>query len=287
MRLILSRKGYDSASGGHPSPIFPDGRLCSLPIPSEDDLRLQDVRFGEGSLGEVAAQLLGDPGLLTARTHLDPDIDAAARPRGSGWKPCFGQTGAAQAHLEKQGVGVGDLFLFFGWFRQVEAFGGTWHYLRGAPDIHCLFGWLQVGSISRLDDGDEAPTWASEHPHVGNADRYRSSHSRNTLYVASRFLELPALPGGLSGGGVFPRYSPTLRLTAAECSRSVWRLPDCFEPRPGNEPLSYHASAKRWSRDDEGILLRTAGRGQEFVLDCDSYPGVLEWVAGIFAPAPH
>ncbi len=33
-KLILSRKGFDSASGGCPSPIFPDGTMFSLPIPS-------------------------------------------------------------------------------------------------------------------------------------------------------------------------------------------------------------------------------------------------------------
>ena len=32
MKLILSRKGFDSANGGCPSPIL-DSRLCSLPIP--------------------------------------------------------------------------------------------------------------------------------------------------------------------------------------------------------------------------------------------------------------
>jgi len=34
MKVILSRKGFDSASGGHPSPILPDGTLLSIPIPS-------------------------------------------------------------------------------------------------------------------------------------------------------------------------------------------------------------------------------------------------------------
>ena len=32
-RIILSRKGFDSSSGGVASPIFSDGSLCSLPIP--------------------------------------------------------------------------------------------------------------------------------------------------------------------------------------------------------------------------------------------------------------
>ena len=38
MKVILSRKGFDSCYGGHPSPILPDGRMISLPIPSSEDL---------------------------------------------------------------------------------------------------------------------------------------------------------------------------------------------------------------------------------------------------------
>lgn len=233
----------------------------------------------------LATPLEGDASRVTARSHLDPDLDATVRPRRPGWRPCFGQTGAAQAHLENRCVGIGDLFLFFGWFREVESLEGRWRYLPDAPDIHCLFGWLQAGSIYHLDDGDEAPIWAREHPHVRNADRYRSSRSRNTLYVSSDLLKIPTCTGSLPGGGIFPRYFPALRLTAPERSRSVWRLPDCFEPRPETPILSYHASAKRWSRDAEGILLKTVGRGQEFVLDCDSYPGVLDWLTEVFASA--
>lgn len=33
MKLILSRKGFDTHNGGGPSPILPDGRMLSLPIP--------------------------------------------------------------------------------------------------------------------------------------------------------------------------------------------------------------------------------------------------------------
>jgi len=33
MKIILSRKGFDSTYGGFPSPIFEDGRMISLPIP--------------------------------------------------------------------------------------------------------------------------------------------------------------------------------------------------------------------------------------------------------------
>lgn len=33
MKLVLSRKGFDAATGRFPSPILPLGQLCSLPIP--------------------------------------------------------------------------------------------------------------------------------------------------------------------------------------------------------------------------------------------------------------
>ncbi len=37
MKVILSRKGFDSSAGGYPSPHFvQDGRLLSLPIPEEN-----------------------------------------------------------------------------------------------------------------------------------------------------------------------------------------------------------------------------------------------------------
>jgi len=34
LRVVLSRKGFDSSYGGYPSPILPDGTLVSFPIPS-------------------------------------------------------------------------------------------------------------------------------------------------------------------------------------------------------------------------------------------------------------
>lgn len=39
----------------------------------------------------------------------------------------FGQTGAAQSHLANNGVGIGDLFLFFGLFSESD--GSARHHL--------------------------------------------------------------------------------------------------------------------------------------------------------------
>ena len=51
--------------------------------------------------------------------HLDPILDTRVS-RGTGWRPLFGQAGASESHLRKTGVSEGDIFLFFGWFRQVS-----------------------------------------------------------------------------------------------------------------------------------------------------------------------
>jgi len=46
MKVILSRKGFDSGSGGIPSPILTNGDLVSLPIPDVDDqFKYSDVHY--------------------------------------------------------------------------------------------------------------------------------------------------------------------------------------------------------------------------------------------------
>ena len=48
MKIILSRKGFDSEYGGYPSPILPNGQMISLPIPDQkDDIKYSDVKAGE------------------------------------------------------------------------------------------------------------------------------------------------------------------------------------------------------------------------------------------------
>ena len=82
MKLILSRKGFDSAHGGCPSPIL-DGHLCPLPIPDAG----APTSYAKISPfnGAPIAQLVEDltRGRLTRSNgaHLDPDLrrDANAR----------------------------------------------------------------------------------------------------------------------------------------------------------------------------------------------------------------
>ncbi|BAP87799.1 putative uncharacterized protein [Burkholderiales bacterium GJ-E10] len=81
-------------------------------------------------------------------SHLDPDLDLTVLPRRQGWRPAFGQTEGQLTHLMNCGVEPGDLFLFFGWFREVEEQpDGTLVKARIGQNRHVIFGWLQIGSI--------------------------------------------------------------------------------------------------------------------------------------------
>jgi len=292
MKIILSRKGFDSANGGCASPILPDGRLLSLPIPaSKSPTTFHKIQFDDLNLGHVAEQLTRGRIKRTGFTHLDPDINYASLPREEEWRPAFGQANAAQKHLRNFNVGKGDLFLFFGWFREIEkSLSGKLRFNPRAPDIHVIYGWLQVDDV--LTVGRETKKfqsrypWLSNHPHLH--DDFGAEN--NTIYIAREHLSIGNQSSTLDvpGGGFFSKVKKNLILTDQEQElRSVWNLPSWFYPfnssttRP---PLSYHGDPKRWLEPINGSLkLRTAGRGQEFVLDIEYYPEATAWLESIFS----
>jgi hypothetical protein len=145
-KLIISRKGFDSKYGGCPSPIFPDGTMYSLPIPGANSavpIEYRDLQHGSINIGQVVDGLTGGRYWSQGHAGLDPE----AIPRREGWRPLFGQTDASQTHLVNQGVGEGDVFLFFGLFRRVHETHAGWRFIRDAPAVHMLWGWLQIDQI--------------------------------------------------------------------------------------------------------------------------------------------
>lgn len=276
-RIVLSRKGFDSSYGRIPSPILPDGRLLPLPIPAgHDRFTMGDLEVGDVDIEGLLRDLSNEGHTLLTSIHLDPDLNRRKDLRLPGWRPSLGQTGAAQAHLESQGVGVGDVFLFFGWFRQVEQDRGRWRYVRGSPHLHVLFGWLEVGDklavVSDRQGSLASHPWIADHPHVANPGHY--DNPRNTLYVASERSRFN--PSAL-GGGMFPRFSKSLQLTSPGESRTAWTLPEWFYPE-GRTPLSYHGDPSRWERSVRRCQLRSVAKGQEFVLRADEYPESSAWL---------
>jgi hypothetical protein len=274
VRIILSRKAFDSGSGGVPSPILDDGRMVPLPIPDKaSPIRYQDLSWDGISVGPLVTALTRGRIPATHFAHLDPDVNPGSLPRDRGWRALFGQDGSAQGHLARQCVTVGDLFLFFGLFRPVTGSGASARPLRAAPARHVLWGWLQVGSVIGVDScsAGELP-WARYHPHF-----HRPPSRSNTLYLAADHLDLPGAPE-LAGAGHFPRYRDQLRLTAGNARRAGdWDLPGWMHPRDGQPALTYHGAPSRWTPVGQRVRLDAVGRGQEFVLDTGHYPEAVDW----------
>ena len=281
MRLIFSRKGFDSSAGGCPSPIFPDGSLYALPIPDpKSKIQYGELNHAGVNIGKLVEELTRGKIRAADGAHLDPDMYRRALPRKPGWRPLLGQTGAAQGHLRKQGVQPGDLFLYFGLFRPVEEVDGHWQFVRNTPARHILWGWMSIGRIYKVDELEpQALSWARYHPHFQiGPDR------ANTLYISGNHLKLSGEATPLPGAGVFPKVQPGLVLTHPDSPRpTLWQLPRFMYPDAGRTPLSYHTNMERWGLEGKPLgkrfcNLQCAARGQEFVMDLDGYPDTGRWI---------
>lgn len=237
MKIVFSRKGFDSSAGGGPSPIV-DGRALSLPIPDTQGIsRTSYASLGLGGYAKRASR-----GKISGRhrCHNDPMFPANDR-------ALLGQCGAAQTHLERQGVGVGDLFLFFGLFQDG----------KGAPH-HRIFGYLQVEDVIELhacNTSRREELAEIGHPHA------LGMHGHNDAIWCGR---------GRTGAPA----CDALRLTVPEGPPSLWRVP----PWLGETGLSYHARTERWLPE---WRLQSVARGQEFVADIGARNDAREWAARI------
>ena len=270
MRIIFSRKGFDSTAGGCPSPVV-DGRPMPLPIPTRQP---SCIRYGDlrGVRSRLVADLTG--GRLTADSlcHLDPDIDPDLLPRLPGWRGAFGQIAAAASHLRRRNVGSGDLFLFWGSYRPALRFRHAWRF--DGPVRHLIYGWLQIGQVHLLgSDGSAlaaAQPWMRHHPHVRPGwDAF------NTVYVAADKLTVPGLPVSLPGWGVLRRG---FMLSVPGEMPSVWKVPAWLHPAAGGCGMTYHPD-ERWLDDGRVVC---APRGQEFVAAVGADAQVAEWLHQVF-----
>ena len=281
MRIILSRKGFDSGYGGVASPILPDGRLLSLPIPYNDPLRtFGTVVFDGKPISEIVLALTNNGLGENCSCHLDPDLKAESVRRENGWRPIFGQVDAAQTHLANQQVQEGDIFLFFGWFKHTEWKDGKLVFVPRSKDLHVIYGWLQVGEMSEPTEKFlKKHPWAKEHPHCLD----NNWGPNNMLYIASEELMLSGMKMDVPGAGVFPAFSEKLQLTVpGETRRTFWRLPAWFHPEDRESSLSYHGNLGIWARDDGYTILKSRSKGQEFVLNAEHYPEAIPWIKGLF-----
>ncbi len=238
MKIILSRKGFDAENGGIPSPILPCGRAYSLPIPvMNSPTRMKEIKLEGYDLEKIISDLSGSNELLDRFVHLDPDIERhALSQRPEKWRGAFGQAGSAQSHLRKQNVTSGDLFLFFGWFKEIYFDEGRWKFKEDAADLHVIYGWLAIDKIIPINNREERIRelfpWLATHPHLHDI-----KDKRNTIYIGKKRLP-PHIHEKMPGYGTFGEVRECHILTdRSQSKRSVWRLPISFLPKDGKKTL--------------------------------------------------
>ena len=192
MKIIFSRKGFDSTAGGFPSPIIA-GRPVSLPIPATDRSETTYAALGHG--GTVEQTTRGKIGANTL-CHDDPLFAD-----GYCW---FGQHGAAQGHLAKNDVTAGDVFLFFGLFAEPAT--GERH--------HRIFGFMEIAAHGHPVAIGKAPQWRDPpraHPHF--IGQWPAS---NSIYFGA--------------GRTANSAPPSLRLTQPGGPLNLWTVPNWLRP---------------------------------------------------------
>lgn len=255
MKIILSRKGFDSKYGKQPSPILPNGELLSFPIPAKgEQIKYSELRDKEKSYLQMIQELNPKTRIDNKYTcHLDPDIRRDSLRRENHWKGLFGPLSSAQGHLQNQTIKINDIFIFFGWYKQTEYVGSLLQYVSSAPDLHVIFGYLQIGKIYK--QANEIPDYASYHSH---ANMFNLKNIKNNcIYEATEKL---TFDNSYPGFGCLS-FSDRNILTKKGMNRSCWNLPDIFK----NVTITYHTNDSF-----KNSYFQSARIGQEFVIDADS-----------------
>ena len=262
MKIVFSRKGFDGSAGGYPSPII-DGMPVSLPIPYLNSTR----SYYQQDLDKIVTDLTNGKVRGSDFCHNDPDLRIGA----------FGQVSSAQSHLENQKVGPGDLFLFFGWFRDVEIDDGKYRYRKDARDHHRIFGWMFIDQ--KMSVGANTDEFRRKfHKYAAHPHAIGEWGHNNTIYLAPDTVFLFEKIS-IRGFGILPKSEQTLLSNFDAPSKRYWNVPDWLNPEKGGCIPSYH--------DEKNYIdgfLKTAGRGQEFVCqpkhETDEFK---EWLLDLFS----
>lgn len=248
------------------------GVWCHCPFrPGPSGRPYAEIEWQPGSDLAGLMRTLGIKG--PALAHHDPDLDEGSVRRRPGWRALFGQAEAASAHLSNQGVGCGDLFLFFGRFRRTEGDPSRGLHFIG-ESVNVFWGYLEVGEVRYPAQDSAPPDWAVDHPHFAcSTERWFTKNNR--VYVTRPNSRLIS---GAPGGRTFRTYRDELRLTAPASALSRWRLPLEFHPDQCGALMS-NTSRKEWSTDGEHAFLQITGQRQEFVIEM--MPAIQPWARGV------
>ena len=271
MKIILSRKGFDSANGGIVSPTMEDDTLLSFPIPSNDINTYDELVFNDCTYTQILKDLKYK-GIDKPNCHIDPDLDCSRRKQIiQNWIPIFGQSDQAASYLlNNVKVAVGDVFLFFGNYHRVAKSDGKYKYIKGTndfykdKDLQVIWGYLQVGKI--ITDPKEQAKF-SWHPH--SSSKFTTKKT-NVMFVAAERL---SFDDNLSGAGLFS-FSEDKVLTLKGCTKATWIKRDVYD-------VDAVIGERKNSAVDKNIGIYYAGIWQELALKENAKAD--EWVKSLFA----
>lgn len=217
MKVILSRKGFDSANGGIVSPILENGTMISFPIPSKDTATYDDLQYNGIPYSKILFDLHYKGGQFC---HVDPDLDQERMVKKSErWEPAFGQIDSSATYLKNIGVQEGDIFLFFGNFHYVSYIKDSFKYIKKSGDFYkdndlqVIWGYLQVGKI--IDDPvEQKKFWW--HPH---SNKERTENKTNLIFLASKNLSFDS---SKPGAGLLS-YEKKRVLTLENGNKATWK----------------------------------------------------------------
>ena len=265
MRIILSRKGFDSANGGIVSPIMEDGTLISFPIPSDDKDKFDDLIYRGQPYSRILKDLNYKENPRYPNCHVDPDLTQERRKEQiDGWCPIFGQISSSAIYLmENVKVKENDLFLFFGNYHKVECIDGKYRYIKRTGDFYSdndlqiIWGYMQIGKIIKDPEEQKKYNW---HPH---SIENRVKEKSNVMFMATDKLSFNE---NLPGAGVLT-FREDRVLTAKNCNKATW------EKRSIYDVDSIIGNRKNSSKIANGIYY--AGIWQELglkeTLECEEW----------------
>jgi hypothetical protein len=291
MKLVLSRKGFDSGSGGCLSPYDHDnGQYIWFPIPEKVNSYSNQIQYTDiplkndflsglkgTNLSEVYKRLKGTDRVKIREdeytsiddhelfAHFDPMLGIAPWVDNEKFNigKGFGQFNAAP-QLKNHDVNEGSVFLFFGGFKSTVDRKISGYY---------IYGWLKVKK--RIETYEECkeiiePYNLHLHPHITEAAFKRNKN--NYIFLPDQWLSEDL---NIPGCGYFTTLNNHLLLSNnKESQKASWKLPNFFY----NNLTQVHK--KTWQNTNDGFCLVKTGIGQEFITDL-SEKGE-EWLRELF-----
>lgn len=279
MKIILSRKGFDSttAGGGSSSFVYED-KCYPLPIPEVGTgIKYEDLVFDKEKDISILSVMRDLNINQFTECHFDPYLsDYMLKNKNNvDWKKSLGQCGSAQGHLINNGIkkDTDTLFLFYGWFNKLERINGKFKYSPfnnySKEGVHLIYGYLQVETILEINKNNTLKDWGN-HPHEINKNYYLGE---NRIYVArDKFSE----DDNLDGAGLF-KFSKELILTEIGKSRANWEFPIFFHPDNGVEITYLPNNENKWKKENDKAKVKAYGQFQESVVKKDKNKLIENW----------